>query len=156
MMRARARVFRRFVEKSSSIHANLEPRDVRARTAGKSRPVFAPTSKPTTRARVSCTKSLNDAPPSKQRVAGSNPAGITRNIRRHSQGSDRFPIAHETSGSIGAHRHHLGKHFPFNFYRLGELQLITGERGGISEETNAAFRASGLFHVYCRSQVCTW
>jgi len=25
--------------------------------------------------------------------------------------------------------------------------LITGERGGISEETNAAFRASGLFHV---------
>ena len=34
-----------------------------------------------------------------------------------------------------------------DFRGLPTLRLITGERGGISESTNQAFRDSGLFHI---------
>ena len=36
------------------------------------------------------------------------------------------------------------------------VALITGERGGITDATNNAFRDSGLLHVLCRSRGCTW
>ena len=64
--------------------------------------------------------------------------------------ADEVPLALRVSAAIARVRQDIGRQvveaLPGQTGAIANA-LITGERGGIAEETNQAFRASGLFHI---------